>query len=94
MHTNTHIDMTLPLHASMPSAHVCSASESSSSPHFLNQSAPRAQQLGFAEFAVVPHLTHVTPTGVVAMVVGRGESIEWVDIENRRCYTKSQPLTY
>ena len=43
---NANVACNLPsLHASMPSLQVCSKRESPSPPHFLNQDAPRKQQL-------------------------------------------------
>ena len=47
------------LHACMPSIHVLLKLESPSSPHFLNQAPPRAQQLGLPDCLTVPHLGHV-----------------------------------
>ena len=49
----------------MPSAHVWSASGSLSSPHFLNQLPPRAQQLDFPVLGIGAHLGHL------ARVIGR-----------------------
>ena len=47
-----------PLQAWMPSTHVWSNFLSPASPQFLNQAPPRAQQLSFPDFLVVPHLVH------------------------------------
>ena len=54
--------------ACMPSPHVCSDVESPSSPHFLNQEPPRAQQLRLPDFLAVPHWGHRALLGIGALV--------------------------
>ena len=60
------------LQACTPSSHVWSKLESPSSPHFLNQEPPRAQQLSFPDFLLVPHLKHTGPTFDAVAVVEAG----------------------
>ena len=48
-----------PAQARMPSAHVWSKVWSPSSPQFLNQEPPRAQQLSFPDFLFLPHCRHL-----------------------------------
>ena len=57
--------VSLPLHASVPSVHVCSNAVSPGSPHFLNQEPPRAQQLSVCDFLLIPHLGHFGLIGAV-----------------------------
>ena len=59
----------LPLQACMPSPHVWPKLESPTSPHFLNQAPPRAQQLRLPDFLVVPHLGHPSVLCTNALVV-------------------------
>ena len=63
------------LQACTPSTHVCSNFESPESPQFLNQEPPRAQQLSFPDFLMVPHLKHIERVGVAVVVVTAGVDI-------------------
>ena len=61
---------TLFWHAKRPSNQVCSKFNSPTSPHFLNQAPPRAQQLSLRVFTMVPHLAHINAASLFDVVAG------------------------
>ena len=72
------------LQACTPSTHVCSNFKSPALPQFLNQAPPGAQQLRFPDFLTVPHLKHMGPVGVTAVVVAAGVNMQALVKETKR----------
>ena len=76
----TKLGVTKPSQAWMPSTHAWPYSLSPTSPQFLNQSPPRAQQLRVPDFFTMPHLEH-TGLSIFGVIV----SVEGAGISGRTC---------